>query len=101
MRAVDPTGAEDEVSAADSFDGLLACQFAGAIDIERIRRVGLDPGLSLAAIEDVVGGVMDEECVALECFFREDPRSLLVDGVGKSRARIPRDRRLCRRQRSE
>ena len=87
VRAVDPTGAEDEKFAADVFDGLLAGELAGAVDVERIGRVGLDPwrrfGLGFAAVENVVGGVVDEKGVAPEGFFGEDARRLLVDGVGK------------------
>ena len=83
MRAVDPTGAKDEIFAADVFDGLFAGQLAGAIDIEWIGRVGFDPRLRLAAVKDVVGGVVNEKGVALAGFFGENARRLLVDGVGE------------------
>ena len=47
--AVDPTGAEDEEFAADALDGLLAGELAGAVDIERIGRVRLDPRRDLGS----------------------------------------------------
>ena len=81
--AVDPAGAEDEEFAAAAFDSPLARELAGAVDIERIRRVRLDPRRGFAAVENVVGGVVDEKGVAPAGFFGEDARRLLVDGVGK------------------
>ena len=47
VRAVDPTGAKDEVAAAGLLDGLLAGELACAIDIQRIGSIGLNPGLLL------------------------------------------------------
>ncbi len=83
MRAVDPTGAKDKVFAADIFDGLLAGQFAGAVDVEGVGRVGFDPRFRFAAVEDVISGVVNEQGVALTGFFGEYARRLLVDGVSE------------------
>ena len=65
-------------------DGLFAGQLACAIDVERRGRVVFGPGPGLAAVEDVVGGVVDEERVALDGLFGEDAGREGVDGVGES-----------------
>ena len=83
VRAVDPTGAKDEIFAADVFDGLFAGQLACAVDVQRVGRVGLDPRLRLAAVEDIIRGVVNEQRVALARLFGENARRLRVDGVGE------------------
>ena len=83
MGTIDPAGAEDEEFAANAFHGLFARQLACAINIERIRRVRLDPRRGFAAVKNVIGGVVDKKGVAPEGFFGEDTWRLLVDGVGE------------------
>ena len=63
MHAVDPAGAE-HVVAAGGGGGLLAGQLGGSVDAQRRGDVGLDVGAGLRAVEDVVGGIVDQQCPA-------------------------------------
>ena len=60
VRAIDPGRAQDHVARIVGRDRALACELARAIDIERGGRVGFDVRRVLLAVEDVVGGNMDE-----------------------------------------
>ncbi len=82
MLRVDPAGAQDQVFAADGLDRLLAGQLAGAIDAQRVRRVVLVVGFGLAAVEHVVGGVMDQRHAEARGFFGEHLRAAGIDREG-------------------
>jgi hypothetical protein len=77
-RGVDPAGAEDEVARAAG-DGLFAFELGLAIDAERAGGVGLFPRRRAAAVEDVVGRVVDEPGAELLGFVGEDAGGERVD----------------------
>ncbi len=52
--------ADDEVALVGGRDGLLAGQLGAAVGRERRRLVALDVGRALGAVEDVVGGDVDD-----------------------------------------
>lgn len=83
--AVHPTGAQDQVRDACGLDGLLACQLGRAIDVDGAGWVGLNVGRALAAVEDVVGAVVDHRCAELFGFFRHHAGRFAVDAHGKVR----------------
>ncbi len=88
VRSVDPTGAKNEMTGAGVLDGLLARQFACAVNAERRGSIIFCPGLVLAAVEDVIRGVMDKERVSLGGFFGKNAWSESVDGVSLSHIRL-------------
>ena len=64
-------------------EGLLAGEFGGAVDVERAGGVGLDVGCRLGAVEDVVGGEVDDGGAEAGGLFAEDAGGGGVDGVGE------------------
>ena len=78
MRADDPAGTQDQVPRI----GGLQCQFAvalgQAVDALRVRGIVFDVGALLGAVEDVIGGVMDNEGAEPGGFFAKNAR---CDGV--------------------
>ncbi|RMT83547.1 hypothetical protein ALP39_04901 [Pseudomonas marginalis pv. marginalis] len=79
---VDPTGAQNQVFAAHRCNRLLARQLALAVDTQRVRRVDLGVGRRLAAVENVVGGVVNQRNAQGLGFLREDAGGDGVDGEG-------------------
>src|SRR5258706_14813654 len=78
---VDPAGPEDQVAAARRADRLLALELAAAVDLERPRRIALDIGLALGAVEHVVGGEMHQVGAAPARRFGEYAGRATVDRV--------------------
>ena len=58
--AEQPGGADDEVALVGGGDRLLAGELGAAVGRERRRLVALHVGRALGAVEDVVGGDVDE-----------------------------------------
>ena len=56
----EPGGADDEVALVGGGGRLLAGQLGAAVGRERRRLVGLHVGRALGAVEDVVGGDVDD-----------------------------------------
>ena len=79
---IDPGGAQDDRLGAGCEDGLLAGQFAGAVDALRRDRVGLDIGFGLGAVEHVVGRDMDQRDVGRGAQPRQDGWAVAVGAVG-------------------
>ena len=76
------------MAGAGVLNRLLAGQLAGAINAERRRSIVFRPRLLLAAVENVIRGVMDEERVTLGGFFGENARSEGIDGVSQRHLRL-------------
>lgn len=76
-RAVDPARAENQVFAAGALDVDVAGKFGFPVDVERVWLVVFRPRFFFRAVEDVVGGVVDHECVV----FR-GPVGHYAGGVG-------------------
>src|SRR6185312_15646867 len=70
---------EDEECSADLLNVALASELGGSVNAERLSGIFLNPRLDLCAVEDVVGGVMDEERVVRFRFFGENSRGFSVD----------------------
>jgi hypothetical protein len=65
-RSINPACAEEECVRPTDEEGLFPCELACAVDAERASRVGLDVGGCALAVEDVVGGVVENrrpECL--------------------------------------
>ncbi len=80
-------------------DRELAGELGGAVDRQRVGVVGLGVGALLAAVEDEVGGDVDERQPLLARLAREQRGAVRVDEVGELGVRPRRPRRWCRRRR--
>ena len=83
VRSVNPTGAKDEEFAPSALDGLLAGELAGAVNVERTGLVIFYPRTIFSAVENIVGGIVDEQSIALERLFSKDARRLRIDREGE------------------
>jgi hypothetical protein len=83
LSAVDPTGAEDQVAGTRGGEGLFAGEFAGSVDADRGRGVGLHVRCSAGAAEDVVGGEVNDTGSDRAGLFADGPGGFGVDGVGE------------------
>ena len=83
MRRVDPRRAQDRVPRIGGGDRLLAGKFGCAVDRQRRGRVGLDIGRGLGAIEDVVGGNLDDGNAEPGRCFGDRPGPDRIDGEGE------------------
>ena len=81
----DPGGAQHDGVAADGQHRLLAGKLRGAINAERCRRVGFDVGRALDAVEDVIGGDMDERDPRLGSQHGEPGGAVPVGAEGRRR----------------
>ena len=79
-RAIHPTGAEDQVIATGSPDQLFAFQLGRAIHTQRRGGIGFQPRLVAAAVEHIVGGVMDQPGLAcsVSCASTPGASALMV-----------------------
>jgi len=82
-RRIDPAGAEDPVPRAARANRLFTFELACAIDVDRIRGIALRVRLGLGAVEDVIGGVVDEQRTEPPCFLGEDARRAGIDREGR------------------
>ncbi|KAF5046449.1 hypothetical protein DSECCO2_470590 [anaerobic digester metagenome] len=74
-----PGGPDDPVVVHVLCDLLLAAEFRGAVDIDRVRFVGLDV-FRLCAVKDVVGAVVDEHRAHYAAGGGDVTRCVAVDG---------------------
>ncbi len=79
MPAEEPGGPDDPVVVHVLCDLLLAAEFRGAVDVDRVRFVGLDV-LRLCAVKDVVGAVVDEHRAHFAAGGGDVTRCVAVDG---------------------
>ena len=56
----DPARAQHQVARGAGDDGLFARQLAAPVDVRRRRRIGFGPGPLAAAVENIIGGVVDQ-----------------------------------------
>jgi hypothetical protein len=80
-RAIDPAGAENEMPASGLPDELLTLQLGAPVHTERPGGVGLAPRLVAAAVEHIVGGVVDQPGIAVSGFLRQYAGSQRIDGA--------------------
>ena len=80
--SVDPGGTEDDVGGSGGGEGLLAGEFGGSVDAEGVGRVGFEVGRGFGAVEDVVGGEVEDCGADLGGFLAEDAGGFGVDGGG-------------------
>src|ERR1017187_7178855 len=59
-RPIDPASAQNQVITANRLDGLVSCKFRLAINIDGIGGIGLNIGILLGAVEDVIRRVMHQ-----------------------------------------
>jgi len=76
VRPVDPTGAEDQIASAGLLDGLLSGQLGCAVDIERVRLIGLNPWLLLLSVKNIISGIVDKQGIQPESLFGQDARAV-------------------------
>ena len=81
-RAVDPAGAENQMPGAMLPDCLLAFQLGLAIDVEWRWGVGFAPGALTAAVEDVIGGKVQQRGAKARGFLCQDCHGRGVNGAG-------------------
>ena len=82
-RGEDPAGAQDEVIRGDGGDRLFAGELAVAVGVDRTGRIVFFVGAVLAAVEYVVGRVMQQQGAAAPGLLREQPRRDGVDPLGQ------------------
>ena len=82
VRAVNPTGAKSEEAAAGLLNRLLAGQLAFAVNIQRVRFIGLNPWLLLLPVEHIVSGIVNQQCIETASLFSEHAGSSSVDRHG-------------------
>jgi hypothetical protein len=63
--SVEPGGADDEVARTEGANQVLARQFRGAVDTDRVGQVFFPVRNAAAAVEDVVGAEMDQREIEL------------------------------------
>jgi len=80
---VDPTGAEDQVNAANILDRSFSSKFGLTVDVEGVGFVFFGVGFALGAVEDIIGGIMDQSAVEPFGFLSEDAWASAVDGHGQ------------------
>src|SRR5438067_2160003 len=80
---VHPARAQDEMSAAALDDRALAGELGAAVDAERIRRIVFDVSTTLRAVEDIVGGVVNEPRTDPLRFLGEHARGRTVHSHGE------------------
>src|SRR5271157_5769538 len=76
---IDPCSAQNDVRTSAGDDRLVALQLGLAINAQRAGGVFLFVGTGLAAIVDVIGGVVDQQRTAAGAFLRDSRRSRGVD----------------------
>jgi len=82
---VHPTGAQDQVLGTARRDGQLTRQLAFAIHAQRVGGVVFGIGRRLAAIEHVVGGVVNQGDALGRRFFSKHARGDSIDREGQFR----------------
>ncbi|MCY1531418.1 hypothetical protein D9M68_666420 [compost metagenome] len=83
MQGIHPAGAQDQVRAADGLDRLFASELAAAVGAQGVGRVVFAVGSRLAAVVDVVGGVVEQRDAERGRFFRKHAGSRGIDGEGR------------------
>ncbi len=78
--AKDPACAENEVIGTTGGEGIFAFELGLAIDAERVRGVLFAVGGWFCAIENIIGGEVDDECAEFSSFLAEDSGSAGIDG---------------------
>lgn len=82
VQGIDPAGAQDQVCAAHRADRLFPGQLAAAVDSQRVGLVVLGVGRGLAAIKDVVGGVVDQRRAQGSGLFGQHAGGSGIEGEG-------------------
>src|SRR3546814_6665061 len=93
--AVYPTGAQNGMLGTGLAYGLFARQLGTAIDSLRVDRVVFAVQTRFGAIEDVVGGIVNQQSVDLRRLGSQSPWSLTNDAHGQVGI-LPRDRKSNR-----
>ena len=88
MRADHPAGAQDQVARVGGLQGQFAVALGQAVDALRVGGIVFDVGALLGAVEDVVGGVVDDEGTEPGGFLAENARCNGVDRDSAARARL-------------
>ena len=57
---IEPGGAQDQVPRIDGLNGRLAFELGAAVNACRIHRIGFDVRLRLGAVEDIIGGDVND-----------------------------------------
>ncbi|MNF88499.1 hypothetical protein D3C84_709950 [compost metagenome] len=82
VAAVQPAATQDQVRPAGRSDGLFAAQLAVPVDIQRCAGVGFPVWPAEAAVEDVVGGVVQQPGAQRGGLLGHHGGSLGVEGEG-------------------
>ncbi len=82
MLRIDPAGPQNQVFPSDRLNRLFSGQLAGAVYAERLRHVRFGVGFALAAVEHVVGGVVNQRHAQPCGFFGQHLRSACIDCEG-------------------